>query len=162
MRYLALLLLLALDITAKMGAMAWIPPIGRGGYPFGGVGIFSDFLGISFSLNYVVNTGAACGLFPGYPGLLFGLRLAIILGLILYLLLFKRAASGTFPLWLVVTGAIGNAFDFILYGHVIDFFHFNFWGHSFPVFNFADSYISIGVAFLLLFEAFKKKTPQPV
>lgn len=161
MRYLSLFLLLILDIAAKMGAMAWISPMGRGGYPFGGIGIFPDFLGISFSLNYVVNTGAACGFFPGHPSLLFGLRVTIILGLIGYLVFFKRKAPGAFPLWLVVTGAIGNAIDFVLYGHVIDFFHFNFWGHSFPVFNFADSYISVGIAFLLLFEAFKK-TPQPV
>ncbi len=161
MKYLALLILLTLDFAAKMGAIAWIPPMAHGGYPFGGIGIFSDFLGISFSLNCVVNTGAACGLFPGHPTLLFGLRAAIILGLMAYLLFFKRNGRGTFPLWLVATGAIGNAIDFVLYGHVIDFFHFHFWGHSFPVFNFADSYITVGVFFLFLFESFKK-TPQPV
>jgi len=157
MRYLALLFLLALDTLSKIGALAWIPPMGRGGYPFGGIGIFSDFLGISFSLNFVVNTGAACGIFPGYPALLFWLRVAIIAALLAYLLFYARKTKGTFPLWLVVTGAIGNAIDYALYGHVIDFLHFNFWGHSFPVFNFADSYITIGVALLLLFESFKKK-----
>lgn len=157
MKYLALLFLLVLDVAAKMGALAWIPPMGRGGYPFGGIGIFADFFGISFSLNYVVNTGAACGLFPGHPNLLFSLRVVIILGLMAYLLFFARKTKGTFPLWLVVTGAIGNAIDFILYGHVIDYFHVNFWGHSFPVFNLADSYITIGVALIFLFESFKKK-----
>lgn len=151
-----LLFLLILDILAKMGAIAWIPPMARGGYPFGGIGIFPDFLGISFSLNYVVNTGAALGFFPGHPSLLFGLRAFIILGLIAYLIFFKGKECRTFPLWLIVTGAIGNALDFLLYGHVIDFFHFNFWSRSFPVFNFADSYITIGVFFLLLFESFKK------
>ncbi len=161
MRYQVLFLLFLLDIASKMGAIAWIPPMTKGGYPFGGLGIFSDFLGISFSLNYVVNTGAAYGLFPGHPSLLFALRAAIILGLLVYLILFNKSARGAFPLWLVVTGAIGNALDFVLYGHVIDFFHFTFWGRSFPVFNFADSYITIGVFFLLIAESFKK-TPQPV
>jgi signal peptidase II len=158
-KYFALVLLLILDIAGKMGAIAWIPPMARGGYPFGGIGIFSDFLGISFSLNYVVNTGAACGLFPGHPSLLFGLRAAIILGLIAYLIFSKTKTRSAFPLWLIVTGAIGNALDFLLYGHVIDFFHFNFWGRTFPVFNFADSYITIGVFFLLISESFKKN-PQ--
>jgi len=132
----------------------------RGDYPFGGIGIFSDFLGISFSLNYVVNTGAACGMFPEHPSLLFGLRIAIILALLVYLLFFNRGARGHFPLWLVATGAIGNAIDFGLYGQVVDFIHFNFWGRSFPIFNCADSYITIGVLSLLLFESFKKST-QP-
>lgn len=119
-----------------------------GGYPFGGIGLFSDFLGISFSLNYVVNTGAVCGIFPDHPGLLFGCRVAIILGLIGYLVVFNKKRQGTFPLWLIVTGATGNAIDFGLYGHVIDFFHFNFWGYSFPVFNIADSYITLSVLYL--------------
>lgn len=161
MKVFALLFLLCIDIATKMGALAYIPFMTRGGYPFGGIGIFSDFLGISFSLNTVVNTGAACGLFPGHPNFLFVLRAAIILGLIIYLSFFKWKAKGTFPLWLVVAGAIGNALDFLLYGHVIDFLHFNFWGHSFPIFNLADSYITIGVSFLLFFEFFKK-TPQTV
>ena len=161
MKYFILILLLCIDVGAKMSAIAWIPPMSRGGYPFGGIGIFSDFLGISFSLNFVVNTGAAWGIFPGYPTLLFGLRIAIIAGLIAYLIFFKRNARGTFPLWLVVTGAVGNALDFALYGHVIDFFHFNFWGRSYPIFNLADSYITIGVLYLLFFESFKK-TPQTV
>src|SRR6185295_14755666 len=148
-------LLFLIDIASKMGAIAWIPPMAKGGYPFGGFGIF-DFLGISFSLNYVVNTGAAYGIFPGHPSLLFFFRTAIILGLLVYLIFYKKGARGALPLWLVVTGAIGNALDFVLYGHVIDFFHFNFWGRSFPVFNFADSYITIGVFFLLIAESFKK------
>jgi signal peptidase II len=159
-RYLALVFLFLIDIASKVGAIAYIPPMAKGGYPFGGLGIF-DFLGVSFSLNTVVNTGAAYGLFPGYPGLLFALRTAIILGLMAYLLFFKKEKRSAFPLWLVVTGAVGNALDFILYGHVIDFFHFQFWGRSFPVFNFADSYITIGVFFLLIAESFKK-TPQTV
>jgi signal peptidase II len=156
LRIFAALFLLALDIVSKMQAISSIPPITSGKYPFGGIGIFSDFLGTSFSLNFVVNTGAAFGMFPNHPNLLFALRILIILGLIA---LFSKRK--TVPLYLIVTGAIGNVIDYALYGHVIDFLHFNFWGHSFPVFNFADSYITIGVALLFLSQSFKK-TPQPV
>ena len=131
------LFLLCLDISTKIMAIEYIPHLTGGQYPFGGFGIFS-LGGVTFSLNYVVNTGAAWGLFAGHSGLLFTLRTGIILGLLFF-------APKKVLIWLIVTGAIGNAIDYCLYGHVIDFFHFTFWGYSFPVFNVADSCISIGV-----------------
>ncbi len=143
MRKMALFaLLLALDIATKVLAIHSIPYLSYGSYPFGGIGIFS-FGGISFSLNYIVNTGAAWGMFAGYSGLLFALRASIILALLFFVP--KRI-----PICLILTGAIGNAIDYCLYGHVIDFFHFTFWGYSFPIFNVADSCITIGILSLLL------------
>ncbi len=157
LKWIALPCLLALDIGSKIGAIAWIPPLSHfiRSYPFGGIGIF-NISAVTFSLNIIGNTGAACGLFPGHPGALFWLRLAIIAGLIAYLIFFKKISQGIWPLWIVVTGAIGNAIDYGLYGHVIDFFHFTFWGRSFPIFNFADSYITLGVFFLLFCGSLKK------
>jgi signal peptidase II len=142
-------LLLVLDMVSKVGAIHWIPPLQWGSYPFGGIPLFSDVFGISFSLNTIVNTGAAWGLFSGYPGLLFVLRTALVLGLGVYLYMFHRPLTKMASLWLVAVGAIGNAIDYLLYGHVIDFFHFVFWGYSFPIFNLADSYITLGVIALL-------------
>jgi signal peptidase II len=133
--------LLLLDIATKLWA-THLPHLKPGVYPFGGMGVFA-LGGITFSLNYVVNTGAAWGIFTGYPGLLFALRLALILGILF--LIPKR-----FPIGLILTGAIGNVIDYCLYGHVIDFLHFTFWGYSFPIFNIADSCITIGILSLLL------------
>jgi signal peptidase II len=48
--------------------------------------------------------------------------------------------------------------DYLLYGHVIDFFHFVFWGYSFPIFNCADSYITLGVLGLIFLP---RKSPLP-
>jgi len=143
--------LLGVDAFSKFAALNWLAPLAPKafGYPFGGVPIF-EALGISFSLNLVGNTGAAWGLFQGNAGLLFGLRFAIIGALIGYLLFFNRGRSPALPLWLVATGAVGNAIDYWAYGFVVDFFHFCFWGYSFPIFNIADSCITVGVAFLLL------------
>lgn len=141
-------LLLILDVVTKVLAMQWIPPLNFGSYPFGGIGIFS-LGGITCSFNYVVNSGAAWGMFAGHAGLLFALRTIIIFALLFFVP--KRL-----PIWLVVTGAIGNAIDYCLYGHVIDFIHFTFWGYSFPIFNVADSCITIGVLSLLLFSKRKK------
>jgi signal peptidase II len=133
---------LCLDFVSKIVAMYFIPPLGGGAYPFGGIPVFA-FGGITCSLNYVVNTGAAWGLFTGHPGLLFLLRAGIIFGLLFFVP--KRI-----PVWLVMVGAVGNVIDYCLYGHVIDFIHFTFWGYRFPIFNVADSCISVGVLSLLL------------
>ena len=135
-------LLIGLDIVTKILAMEWVPSLSLSSYPFGGIGIFS-LGGITCSLNYVVNSGAAWGMFAGHAGALFAFRTLIILGLLFFVP--KRL-----PIWLVVAGAIGNAIDYCLYGHVIDFIHFTFWGYSFPIFNVADSCITIGILSLLL------------
>lgn len=137
--------LLALDIGTKIWAIESIPRLSMGPYPFGGIGVFS-FGGISCSFNYIVNSGAAWGAFAGYSGLLFGLRACIIAFLIFFVP--KKPA-----VWLIITGAIGNAIDYCLYGHVIDFIHFNFFGYSFPIFNVADSCITLGVLYLLFFSS---------
>lgn len=153
--------LLALDIGSKFWAMHALPLMGPFDriFPFGGIPIFSKGF-LTFSLNYAINTGAAWGMFQGHSGLLFALRTAIIIGLIFYLVFSYKKETSKFPLWLIITGAIGNAIDYAFYGHVIDFFHFTFWGKSFPIFNLADSYITLGVfAILLLNRKEKKQSP---
>lgn len=141
-----LILLLALDFASKKWALASIPHIQwNDPYPFGGIALFS--YGISCSFNTAFNTGAAWGLFPGHSGLLFALRSVIIIGLVVYLF---RQPRPKLSLWLITVGAIGNAIDYFAYGFVVDFIHFNFWGYTFPIFNLADSYISIGALWLFL------------
>jgi signal peptidase II len=135
------LFLLGVDVVTKILAIHFIPPLEFGAYPFGGIGIFS-IGGVTFSLNYIVNTGAAWGIFAGHSGFLFLLRVLIILGIFFF-------APKRWQVWLILVGAIGNAIDYCLYGHVVDFLHFTFWGYSFPVFNIADSCITIGALSLL-------------
>ncbi len=154
--YFLCLAFLGLDFFSKSWALEHLPPIQwQSDYPFNGIGIFS-IGGMSFSLNFVTNTGAAWGLFAGKAGYLFLMRLAVISGLIFFLLFFNKKRFPAFPLWLIATGALGNAIDYYLYGHVIDFLHFNFWGSSFPVFNLADSYITCGAAGLFFLTRSKK------
>ena len=152
MRWLLPFLLLGLDFGSKLWALAFVAPLGLGVYPFGGTPVFSNLFGISFSLNVIGNTGAAWGMFAGNPGLLFFVRLLIIAGFGFSLYFFDRPMIKRIPLLCIGAGAIGNAIDYLLYGHVIDFFHFNFWGYSFPIFNLADAYISLGALALLLYK----------
>src|SRR5438105_169646 len=118
MKWLLLASIFILDALSKTVALHAIPPILSNVYPFGGIPIFS-FSGITFSLNYVTNTGAAFGTLTNLAGLLFILRLAIIVWLFCFV-------KKTFPIWLIITGALGNMIDYCLYGHVIDFLHFTF------------------------------------
>lgn len=151
MRWVLPIFLLGLDFGSKLWALHFVAPLGFGGYPFGGTPVFSNLFGISFSLNVIGNTGAAWGMFPGNPGLLFFVRILIIGGFGFALYVFDRPLIKRIPLLCIGAGAIGNAIDYLLYGHVIDFFHFNFWGSSFPIFNLADAYISLGMVALLLY-----------
>ncbi|MBI5273021.1 MAG: signal peptidase II [Chlamydiia bacterium] len=158
MKWVFFLSLLLLDIGSKACAIQYLPFLHAGNscFPFGGIAVFADVCGISFSLNYTINTGAAWGLFSGHPGLLFGFR-SVAIGCLSWYLLRKQTTS--MSLWMVATGALGNAIDYLLYGHVIDFFHFSFWGRSFPIFNWADVYISVG-AFFYFASGFLARRPR--
>jgi signal peptidase II len=126
-------------------------------YPYGGIGVFENFFGIDFSISLAINRGAAWGVFADFQILLLIIRMLIILGMICYLIFLNPNRLADFPLVLIITGAIGNVIDFFLYGFVIDFLHFNLWGYHFPVFNIADTAITIGVIWLFLVASFAKK-----
>lgn len=118
-------------------------------YPYGGIGVFSNFLGIEFSLVHATNRGAAWGIFADWQMGLLILRILMILILLGYALFFNQRRILSFPLALIIAGATGNVLDFFLYGHVIDMFHFVFWHYDYPVFNVADSAIFVGIAWFI-------------
>ncbi len=126
--------------------MHWSSPF----YPYGGIPIFEDWHGIGFSINHVINKGAAWGMFATFQDFLLYFRIAVIGGLITYLIFFPLATARQVCFSLIVGGAIGNVIDYFVYGHVVDMFHFTFWGYTYPIFNIADSAIFCGVGFLLL------------
>lgn len=93
------------------------------------------------------NRGAAFGLFKESAPFILTALTIVTSCLILYVLLIKRPrvrllSSGLF---LVLAGALGNLFDRIAYGHVLDFIDLRVW----PVFNIADSSITIGAGLVL-------------
>ena len=55
------------------------------------------------------------------------------------------------PLSLILAGAIGNLQDRLSHGYVVDFVHVHWGAWSFPIFNLADSLITVGTVLLLLF-----------
>lgn len=126
-------------------------------FPYGGMTVFQNVGGVDFCIHHVTNRGAAWGLFSSFQEALLLFRIGVIGGLVAYLFKSKNARPYHFPLALIIAGALGNVVDYFLYGHVVDMFHFIFWGHSYPVFNVADSAIFCGIAWICLHSYFLKR-----
>jgi len=73
----------------------------------------------------------------------------------------NRFSITTFALALVLAGALGNVYDRILYGSVVDFIEVHIFSYHFPDFNVADSSIVIGACLLLLESLLPRKVEQP-
>lgn len=70
----------------------------------------------------------------------------------------KHAQQKLFSLGLalVLGGALGNLYDRLTLGYVVDFLYFHIGVHDYPAFNVADSAICVGVV-LLLWDSFRQK-----
>ena len=117
------------------------------------IAINSIFLGQSikiipkiFYLTLVLNNGTAFGLFKGWRIVFILFSAAVIASIIVYTLKHKDIDKiSSVILGLILGGASGNLVDRVWFGRVIDFFDFRIW----PVFNVADSCITIGVTILM-------------
>ncbi|NGZ28991.1 MAG: signal peptidase II [Magnetococcales bacterium] len=111
-----------------------------------------------FDLILVRNYGAAFGLFGSLPvGWREGFLMAVAVVasvFILHLLRQSHSRLEGVALGLILGGAIGNLLDRYRYGWVVDFFHAHWHDLSWPVFNVADSGITLGVAILLWINLF--------
>lgn len=114
-------------------------------------------LGRYLWLNYVENTGMAFGLFQNGNALLVVVMLAVI-GYIIYS--WKEIENyGAWAQWgavLILTGALGNLYDRLTLGFVVDFIDLRVW----PVFNGADSFITVGAVLLGISLLQKKPTAK--
>lgn len=155
--YAGVVILLA-DILSKYWVHHNIPLMTNGHlqYPYGGIGVFKDFLGIEFSISHLTNRGAAWGTLGDYQTYLLIVRILLIIGMIVYLARFNKHKAWAFPITIIIAGAIGNVLDYFIYGHVVDMLHFVLWGYDFPVFNIADSAVSIGITWLILVQTWHK------
>ena len=118
-----------------------------------------------FSWTLAYNTGAAFSFLAdsaGWQRWLFAL-IAVVVSAVLVVWLKRLGRNDTWlaiALALILGGALGNLYDRIVYGHVVDFIlvHWqNRW--YFPAFNFADSAICVGAVMLAL-DMFKSKKSE--
>jgi len=107
-----------------------------------------------FHITLVFNDGTAFGLFRGKREFFILLSLMVIIFMIVFIRRHKvRDAVLSIALGLILGGACGNLADRIRFGYVIDFFDLRVW----PVFNVADSAVTVGVAIILLKILYKGK-----
>ena len=98
-------------------------------------------------ITYIQNTGAGFGILKGSNTILIFISLTII-GIILYH--FDKIIKEKqihIPIALILGGALGNLIDRLFIHHVIDFIDFRIW----PAFNVADSAITIGALWLMIY-----------
>ena len=108
-----------------------------------------------FSLTYVHNLGAAFSFLADQGGWQrwFFTAVASIACIVFTVWLAKTPKSQTtlsIAFALMLSGAMGNLIDRVLFGYVIDFLDFHWAGNHFPAFNVADSMIFIGAALMIL------------
>jgi len=154
---LAALLVLVLDQITKL----WISNSMQ-------VGQSNSLIEGYIRLRYTQNTGAAFGIFSDSTGILSIVSLVVIVGIVVA---FVRLGN---PTWLsvlaaglVLGGALGNLADRVRLGYVVDFvevfkpqLNLNNVVYTFPVFNAADSAITVGVVLILIGLLFGK-TGEP-
>ncbi len=118
-----------------------------------------------FRLTHTENTGAAFSLFADSPshwrtGLLIGF--SVLAMVVVLTLLWKQARALTITgiaLSLILGGAVGNLWDRVARGRVVDFLLVYVKQYQWPVFNLADSAIVVG-ACLLVIEILFRKPPK--
>lgn len=107
-----------------------------------------------FDLTLVFNTGVAFSLFSGGGDLGRWILVLLVLLVLLYLayVLINENLKEyeSLSLLMIFCGGLGNLIDRAFRGYVIDFLHFYYENYSFYVFNFADTFITVGVVIYLI------------
>lgn len=132
---------LALDLATKAWVSAtFAPGEGRDVAPF-------------LRMVLVYNKGAAFSFLADAGGwqrwFFAGVAIVIAVAIVVALRRQHREPLAAGALALVLGGALGNLWDRLALGHVVDFVLVHWNGHAFPAFNVADSAITVGVAALL-------------
>ncbi len=124
---------------------------------------YTDSIYLLSFLNITLahNRGAAFNFLSqkGNLALWFFMTIATLISAVLCIWLYRLPSRNYWlkvSLALILGGAIGNLLDRISYGFVIDFIHFHIQDWSWPIFNFADTAISIGSGMLVV-DIFRKR-----
>ena len=143
--YLISLVIVLLDQLTKL-LVVWSMRLGRN------IPIVPGF----FDLTFVLNPGAAFSLFATLPEwirnpffILISVAAAVLI--VAYRSRYLRENRlASVSLALILGGAIGNLIDRLRYGVVVDFLDAHIYEYHWPIFNVADSAISVGVTLLFI------------
>jgi signal peptidase II len=117
-----------------------------------------------FNLVLVFNKGAAFSFLASAQGwqTFFFAAIAIVASVVISFLIVKSRGRTLFRagLALILGGALGNLYDRLVYGKVVDFLDFHAAGWHFPAFNVADSAITVGAGILILESFLHREEPR--
>jgi len=108
-----------------------------------------------FSLVHVRNFGGVFGVLnqSGYAKYIFTIVPVLVAAALVYILVrYSMSGTKTLALCLVLAGALGNIYDRIFYGNVVDFLDFYYGTYHWPAFNVADIAVSVGIGLIILLE----------
>ena len=118
-----------------------------------------------FNITYVQNTGVAFGIFSSISSPVKSVLLSVFTAFAAIVVITYSVRSPVrnrllqVALALILGGALGNLYDRLAYGYVVDFLEVYWRAYHWPSFNVADSAISIGVL-LLAIEIIRNETPH--
>lgn len=113
-----------------------------------------------FYVRHLENEGAAFSILQGKTLLLVILTSVMCLALV-YMLVKNNNKFLRLTLSLIIGGALGNLYDRIFRGSVVDFLEFHFGSYVFPTFNIADSLVVVGTILLAVYILFIYKEEKP-
>lgn len=119
------------------------------------LGETQEFIVPFIDLLLIYNSGIAFGILDNNDHMTSIILLLIGILIVIYLIYLALREEDYFKklaLLTIVAGAIGNIFDRAMDGHVTDFLHLKINNFSFFIFNFADTFISIGAIIIIFFE----------
>lgn len=133
------LVVIVLDLATKYAASYWLnyaQPVEV--LPF-------------FNLTLLHNTGAAFSFLAGHPGWQRWVFASVAVAASVFLTIWLSRLKAdekllAFALPLIIGGALGNLYDRLVHGYVVDFLSFHLAGWYYPAFNIADIGITLGAA----------------
>jgi signal peptidase II len=118
-----------------------------------------------FNLTLQYNKGAAFSFLSdagGWQRYFFSV-VAVVISAVLVVWLYRMPRQQrllALALALILGGALGNVWDRLVLGHVVDFISVHYGGYYFPAFNIADSAISIGAALMIFDSLFGQESGE--
>lgn len=124
---------------------------------YDGFVVIKDF----FYLTYLENRGAAFGILQNFRWV-FILLTIVAVGIMIWYFIKNNNIVLRLALVFLISGAVGNFIDRLIRGFVIDFLDFYPFGYDFPIFNFADIWVNVGVFVLIIYVLFIYKEPVSI